>query len=193
VLSRIEAWIEAVLREAQTDNNHPGMGAIRELRGYLELKCKLEAEQRKHGGNATDSQRQRPQRSDEELSIRFLENLQLSTKGFHPLKIWQLKAMYDLVTKLVQAKLEPKEIVERMSLRGVHGLRGPDLTFDERLFGILYGEEWAGREEEVAQSIVQSLRDGLKGYPSILQHLDAALISSNCKSDSAPATQASSD
>ena len=165
------------------------MRVIRELRGYLELKCKLEAEQRKHRGNAADLQRQRPHVSDEELSIRSLQYLQDRTRGFHPLKIWQLKAMYDVVTKLAQAKLEPKEIVEQMKLRGVYA----DYRFDVRLYGVVLHEEWKGREEEVAQSIVQSLRDGLNGYPTILQHLDAILIRSIGKSDSAPTTGTNPD
>jgi hypothetical protein len=45
----------------------------------------------------------------------------------------------------------------------------------ERLFGPLRGEEWQGREKEVAARILRDLREGLKGYPGILEHIGSAL------------------
>jgi hypothetical protein len=180
-LPRLEALIqhcEGVIGQARADKKLPAaLRAIRELRAYLELKCKLESEARKHEGRAQEWHQQKSRISDEEVSLRVLNRLYWNTKGFHPLKIWQLKTMFESTTRLAQAKLEPKDIAERMALRDVGGVRGHDVTFEERVFGILRAEEWRGREEEVAQKIAQNVRDGLKGYPGILQHLDAAFQS----------------
>jgi hypothetical protein len=178
---RLEALIrhcEEAVSEAGADKKLPAaLRAIRELRAYLELKCKLESEAEKHERRAQEWHRQESRISDEEASLRLLNRLYWNTKGFHPLKIWQLKNMFESTTRLAQAKLEPKDIAERMALRDVGGVRGQEVTFAERVFGILRAKEWIG-QEEVARKIVQNVRDGLKGYPGILLHLDAAFQSS---------------
>lgn len=188
LLSRLEVMIrhcESALSQAQANKNLPGgMRAIRELRGYFELKCKLQAEERKNVRPVRDGQPRKHTMSGEEFCLQRLAILCWRTKEFNPLKIWQLKTMHDTVTKLVQAKLPPKEIVEQMTLRDVGGIQGLDVAFDERLYGILRYEEWKGREEEVARSIAQHVREGLRGYPGILQHLDAAFITSISESRS---------
>jgi hypothetical protein len=52
LLSRLDIMIrhcESALSQAQANKNFPGaMRAIRELRAYFELKCKVESEERKH-------------------------------------------------------------------------------------------------------------------------------------------------
>jgi hypothetical protein len=183
LLSQLEGLIrycENALSEAQAHKDLPGViRAIRELRGYFELKCKLQAEERKNALPVRDGQQQKRQVSNEEFYLQSLNHLCWRTKEFHPLKIWQLKAIHDTVTKLVKAKLPPKEIVERMTLRDAGGVRGLDVAFVERLYGVVRYEEWKGREEEVAKAIAQHVREGLRDYPSILQHLDTAFIRSS--------------
>jgi hypothetical protein len=182
LLSRLEGLIrccENALSQAQADKNLSGvMRAIRELRGYFELKCKLLAEERRNLPPVKVGQQQTYKMSTEESCILRLQILYERTRNFNPLKIWQLKQMHDKVMKLVQAKLPPKEISEQMTLRDVGLIQGLDVAFDERLYGILRYEEWKGREEEVAQAIAQHVREGLRGYPGVLQHLDAAFIRS---------------
>lgn len=184
---RLEALIrhcEAAVSQAQADKNLPGLlRALKELRAYLELTAKFEEEALKNEGRATDTDPQKPQKqsppaSEEEISLRALNNLYWFTKGFHPLKIWQLKNMFQSLSRLAQAKLDAREIAEQMTLRDVGGTPGVDVSFAERVFGILRHEEWKGQEEEVARSIAETLRNDLKGYPSILRQLDLALIRS---------------
>jgi len=55
---------------------------------------------------------------------------------------------------------------------------GLDVPLVERPYAILRHEEWKGREEEVAQAIAHHVREGLMGYPGILQSPDAAFIKS---------------
>jgi hypothetical protein len=74
---------------------------------------------------------------------------------------------------LVQSKMPPDEIARQMTIRGSSG---SDLSLVERLFGIVCWEEWKGREKEVAVVIVRNMREGLKGYPGILEHIDGALV-----------------
>jgi hypothetical protein len=182
MLSRIETLMgqcESALNQAQASKNLPGiLRASKELRACVELKHKLETAERKESGRNRAGQEPKQRMSDDEFYLGVLQDLYRNTKEFHPLKIWQLKSMYETVAKLVQAKLDPEEIAQRMRLVGVGGLLGPDLTFGERIFGILDDEEWKGREEEVARSIVHNVRKRLKGFPGILQHLDAALMKS---------------
>jgi hypothetical protein len=58
LLSRLDVMIrhcESALSQAQANRNFScAMRAIRELRGYFELKCKLESDERKHRGLPND-------------------------------------------------------------------------------------------------------------------------------------------
>jgi hypothetical protein len=66
--SRLDVMIrhcESALSQAQANKNFSGaMRAIRELRAYFELKCKLESDERKHRGLPKDFPEQKSRASD---------------------------------------------------------------------------------------------------------------------------------
>jgi aryl-alcohol dehydrogenase-like predicted oxidoreductase len=68
LLSRLDVMIrhcESLLSQAQANKNFPGaMRAIRELRAYFELKCKLESDELKHRGLPKDFPEQKSRASD---------------------------------------------------------------------------------------------------------------------------------
>jgi hypothetical protein len=145
--------------------------ALKEVRACLELKVKLETEKPRNVSSASSGHQGR-KLGDAEISIRVLQKICWYTRGFHPLKIWQLKTLHDTVMDLAQSNLTPDEIAQQMTLRTPGG---SDLSLMERLFGLLWKEEWLGQEREVAVLIIQNMWEGLKGYPGILEHIDGAL------------------
>jgi hypothetical protein len=68
LLSQLDGMIrhcESALSQAQANKSFPGaMRAIKELRAYFELKCKLESEARKHRGLPKDRPEQKSGASD---------------------------------------------------------------------------------------------------------------------------------
>jgi hypothetical protein len=136
------------------------MRAIKEMRGYLELKSKLEAAELKKVSPGAAGEPQTRSLSDEELGVSALQYVCWRTKGFDPLRIWLLKALHDKVMHLVEAKLSAKEIAQQMTLRA---LGGHDVTLMERIYGLLHHEELVGREQEVGRSIVEWVRRGFEG------------------------------
>jgi len=159
---------QALIQATSTKNLSHVIRALKEIRACLELKVKMEAEKPRSAlSGASGPQRHRL--GDAEIGIRMLQRICWYTRGFDPLKIWQLKTLHDMVMDLVQSKLPPDEIARQMTLRSSGGR---DLSLVERLFGILWGEELQGREGEVAQEIVRRLREGLKEYPSIAERID---------------------
>jgi len=113
-----------------------------------------------------------PKLGDDEVSIRTLQKVCGYTKGFDPLKLWQLRIVHDQVMDLVQARVSPQEIGQRLGAEMASGER-PSLT--KRVYGTVLAEEWLGREREVAQDIIRQILNGLIGYPKILEQLSNAL------------------
>lgn len=169
MLSKLDALMaecEAALMEAKGRKDvRQLLRILKEMRGFCELKTKMEAAERRI---IPAPSQQRVAYTREEGDLRFLCSMCWKTRNFDPLRLWQLKTLHDKVLSLSEAKLSPEEIVRQMSLPVQCGV----LTLPERIFGILYAEEWIGREQQVAESIVRHLRQGLNGYPEILQHLD---------------------
>jgi hypothetical protein len=77
--------------------------AGKEMRACLELKVKLETEKSKSVLSGSTGHQER-RRGDAEIAIRILQKICWYTKGFHPLKIWQLKTLHDKVMDLAQSK-----------------------------------------------------------------------------------------
>ena len=94
---------------------------IRELSSCPELTGEIGGDTRAAPNN--ECKRQGSTISDEELGLGSLTRLDFHTKQFHPLKIWQLKNMFENATTLARAGLEPKEIAERMTFRDVEGIQ----------------------------------------------------------------------
>jgi hypothetical protein len=147
---------------------------VKEIRSCLELRVKLEA-QKSRDVSSVPAHQPRRALGDAELSIRSLQKVCCLTRGFHPLKLWQLKTLHDQVMSLVPSKSPADEIVRQITLRTSYG-RG--LSLLERLFGGVRKEECQGREQEVAEAIVWDIREGLKRYPDLLQRVDNAFAES---------------
>jgi len=159
---------QALIQETESGDFGQVLRVVKELRSCLELRVKLEA-QKSRDVFAVPAHQPRPALGDAELTIRSLQKLCRLTRGFHPLKLWQLKTLHDQILSLVPSKSLADEIVRQLTLRASHG---SGLSLLERLFGVVRGEEWQGREQEVAQAIVRDIREGLKGYPDLLQLVD---------------------
>jgi hypothetical protein len=164
----------ALIQATATKNFSCIIRAVKEIRACLELKVELEKEKQRNASSESRNQESRPL-GDAELKIKMLQRICSWTKGFHPLKIWQLKMLHDEVMNLVQSKLPPDEIERQISLRT---LGGYDLDLANRIFGIVSRGEWQGKEKEVGEAIVRQVRENLKGYPAILEHVDNAFAES---------------
>lgn len=133
---------QTLIQATSTKNLSQVLRALKEIRACLELKVKL-GTGKPRNVLSVSSDHQGRRLGDAEISIRMLQRICWYTKGFHPLKIWQLKTLHDMVMDLVQAKLPPDEIAQQMTLRTSGG---SDLSLMERLFGILRGRN--GRDEK---------------------------------------------
>lgn len=144
LLSQLEGLIrhceQTLIRATSTKNLSHVMRALKEIRACLELKVKLETEKPRSVLSGSGGH-QVGRLGDAEISIRMLQKICWYTKGFHPLKIWQLKTLHDTVMDLVQSKLLPDEIARQMTFRTSGG---SDLSLVERLFGTLWGGGMAG-------------------------------------------------
>jgi hypothetical protein len=165
---------QALIQETASRDFGQVLRVVKELCSCLELRVKLET-QKSRDVFAVPAHQPRRALGDAELSIRSLQKICRLTRGFHPLKLWQLKTLHDQVMSLVPSKSPADEIVRQITPRTSYG---SDLSFSERLFGGVRGEEWQGREQEVAQAIVRDIRESLKGYPDLLQHVDNAFAQS---------------
>jgi hypothetical protein len=159
---------EALIQETASGDFGQVLRVIKELRSCLELRVKLEA-QKIRDVSFVPADQPRRALGDAELSIRTLQRICRWTRGFHPLKLWQLKTLHDQVMSLLPSKSPADEIVRQITLRTSYG---SDLSLLERLFGGVRGEECRGREQEVAQAIVRGIREGLKEYPVFLEQVD---------------------
>jgi hypothetical protein len=165
---------QALIQETESGDFGQVLRVVKELRSCLELRVKLEA-QKSRDVFAVPAHQPSRALGDAELSIRSLQKLCRLTRGFHPLKLWQLKTLHDQVMCLVPSKSPADEIVRQITL---HTSFGSDLSLLQRLFGGVHGEEWQGREQEVAQAIVRDIREGLKGLPDRLQRVNNAFAES---------------
>ena len=145
---------------------------VKEMRSCLELRVKLEAQTRRDVSSVPAYQ-PRDALGDAGRNIKSLQWLCRLTRGFHPLKLWQLKALHDQVMSLLPSKSPADEIVRQITLRTSYGR---DVSLVERLFGGVRGEEC--EEQDVAQAIVRDIRVGLKEYPDLLQRVDNAFAES---------------
>jgi len=159
---------QALIQETGSGDFGQVLRVVKELRSCLELRVKLEAQKRRDVSSVPAYQ-PRDALRDAERNIRTLQGICRLTRGFHPLKLWQLKTLQDQVMSLVPSKSTADEIVRQITLRISYGR---DLSLLERLFGGVHGEEWQGREQEVARAIVRDIREGLKGYPDLLARVD---------------------
>jgi hypothetical protein len=165
---------QALIQETGTGDFCRVLRVVKEIRSCLELRVKLEAQKRRDVPSVPTYQ-PRPALGDAELSIRSLQRICSLTRGFNPLKLWQLKTLHDQVMSLVPSNSPADEIVRQITLRTSYG---SDLSLLERVFGILRYEEWQGREHEVAQAIVRGIREGLRGYPDLLHRVDTSFAES---------------
>jgi hypothetical protein len=165
---------QALIQETGSADFCQVLRVVKELRSCLELRVKLEAQKRRDISSVPAYQ-PRDALGDAERNIGTLQGICRLTRGFHPLKLLQLKTLHDRVMSLVPSKSPADEIVRQLTLRTSHG---SDLSLLERLFGVVRGEEWQGREQEVAQAIVRDLREGVKEYPDLLQRVDKAFAES---------------
>ena len=167
-LSRLE------LPAARACNSSKDSHVLRSLKEIRARLAKLET-QKPRSVLSGSSDHQEPRLGRAEVIIKMLQMVCWYTDGFQPLKIWLLKTLHDRVMNLAQSKLPPDEIGRQMILRTSDG---SDRTLSERLFSPRWVEEWQGREKEVAVLIVRNLRESLKDFPDILQHLDSAFAES---------------
>jgi len=164
---------QALIQETGSSDFSQVLRAVKVLRSCLELRVKLEAQKGRDVFSVSAHQPRRPV-GDAELSIRSLQKICFLTRGFHPLKLWRLKTLHDQVMSLVPSE-SPAEIVRQVTLRTSYGR---DLTLLKRLFGGVRKDECQGREQEIAQAIVREIREGLKGYPDLLERVDNAFAES---------------
>jgi uncharacterized membrane protein YccC len=165
---------QALMQETGSGDFCHVLRVAKELGSCLELRVKLEAQKSRDVPSVPTYQPRRAQ-GDAECNIRILQRVCFLTRGFHPLKLWQLKALHDQVMSLIPSKSPADEIVRQITLRTSYG---SGLSLLERLFGGVRKEEWQGREQEVAQAIVRDIREGLKGYLDLLQRVDNAFAAS---------------
>jgi hypothetical protein len=126
---------EALIQETASGDFGQVLRVIKELRSCLELRVKLEA-QKSRDVFAVPAHQPRRALGDAELSIRSLQKLCRLTRGFHPLKLWQLNTLHDQIMSLVPSKSPADEIVRQLTLRTSHG---SDVSLLERLFGVVRG------------------------------------------------------